>query len=103
VPFLEEPKTDSWPGPVGALTVIQAHNRPNQEIHAHHYSLRTERWRYIRYNSGVEELYDHENDPYEWTNVCSDPALAETKAELRTELFRINGRPASDLQPQTDQ
>jgi len=21
---------------------------------------------------GIEELYDHENDPYEWTNLAGD-------------------------------
>ncbi len=94
VPFLEDPDTDHWPGPQGALTVIQADNRSKDKPHVHHYSLRTERWRYIRYNSGAEELYDHDNDPYEWNNVSDDPALAGTKAELRAELFRMNGRAA---------
>ncbi|RBP35840.1 arylsulfatase A-like enzyme [Roseimicrobium gellanilyticum] len=33
------------------------------------YSARTDRWRYIRYANGAEELYDHQNDPHEWTNL----------------------------------
>jgi uncharacterized sulfatase len=35
-----------------------------------------------------EELYDLAQDPYEWTNLAADPALAEVKAELRAELER---------------
>ena len=29
-----------------------------------------ERWRYIRYEDGTEELYDHESDPREHTNLA---------------------------------
>jgi hypothetical protein len=32
--------------------------------------VRSERWRYIRYSDGAEELYDHENDKLEWTNLA---------------------------------
>ena len=35
-------------------------------------SLRTERWRYIRYEDGAEELYDHQDDPHEWVNLAGD-------------------------------
>ena len=33
------------------------------------HAVRNERWRYIRYADGTEELYDHERDPNEWRNV----------------------------------
>jgi arylsulfatase A-like enzyme len=46
------------------------------------HALRTEQWRYIRYADGSEELYNHESDPNEWTNVASDPKHAELKAGL---------------------
>ncbi|MEM1293757.1 MAG: sulfatase [Verrucomicrobiota bacterium] len=45
-------------------------------------AIRTERWRYIRYEDGSEELYDHKNDPNEWTNLASNPERAETKQRL---------------------
>ena len=42
------------------------------------HSVRTQRWRYIRYANGSEELYDHGNDPDEFTNlVVSRPAHAK--------------------------
>ena len=34
------------------------------------HALRTERWRYIRYSDGTEELYDRHKDPMEWTNLA---------------------------------
>jgi len=46
------------------------------------HAVRSERYRYIRYYDGSEELYDHENDPGEWTNLARDPAYATVKAEL---------------------
>jgi arylsulfatase A-like enzyme len=46
------------------------------------HAVRDERWRYIRYADGSEELYDHSTDPMEWTNIASDPRHAGTKASL---------------------
>jgi hypothetical protein len=46
------------------------------------YSARTDRWRYTRYADGSEELYDHLNDPPEWTNLAGKPAQAARKKEL---------------------
>lgn len=46
------------------------------------HSVRSERWRYIRYNDGTEELYDHTTDPLEWTNVAGKAEHAGVKADL---------------------
>jgi arylsulfatase A-like enzyme len=46
------------------------------------HAIRTEQWRYIRYADLSEELYDHGNDQYEWTNLASKPEHAELKQEL---------------------
>jgi choline-sulfatase len=54
------------------------------------HSVRTERWRYIRYFDGGEELYDHANDPNEWTNLAADPKHADTKRELAKWLPTVN-------------
>lgn len=55
---------------------ITTHNPGN-------HGLRGERWRYIRYADGSEELYDHRNDPNEWTNLASRPEHAAVIAEHR--------------------
>ena len=49
-----------------------------------HQSVRSDRWRYIRYSDGSEELYDHESDPTEYTNLAGLPEHAALKAELAT-------------------
>ncbi len=57
LPLLKNPKA-AWDRP--AVTTYLRGN----------HSVRSERWRYIRYNDGTEELYDHSNDPLEWTNLA---------------------------------
>jgi len=50
--------------------------------HRGNHSIRTGRWRYIRYAAGSEELYDHDADPREWTNLAGKPEFASVKKEL---------------------
>lgn len=48
---------------------ITTHNRGN-------HGIRSERWRYIHYADGSEELYDLQQDPNEWTNLASNKEFA---------------------------
>ena len=54
-----------------------------------HHAIRTDRWRYIRYADGAEELYDHESDPTEWRNLSANPAHSETMRQLSAEMDRL--------------
>ena len=51
-----------------------------------HHAIRTDRWRYIRYADGSEELYDHDSDPTEWHNLASDDAHLALKQDLAAQL-----------------
>ncbi|MEM7697850.1 MAG: sulfatase [Verrucomicrobiota bacterium] len=73
LPYLRDP-TKSNPG--GIVTTF-----------SDHHALRTDRWRYVRYSDGSEELYDHESDPNEWLNLAADTDHA-ILAELRIRLER---------------
>ncbi|MGD8241094.1 MAG: sulfatase [Armatimonadota bacterium] len=77
VPLLRNAKA-SWDRP--ALTTYKRGN----------HSLRTERWRYIRYNDGTEELYDHGNDELEWNNLAGQRKHADLKTELARWLPKVN-------------
>lgn len=59
-------------------------------FHRDNHSLRSEQWRYIRYADGGEELYDHDADDYEWTNLAADPKSAWVKAKLAEWLPKVN-------------
>ncbi len=59
------------------------------------HAVRSERWRYIRYRDGSEELYDHESDPYEWTNRAGEAQFADVKADLRRWLPKSEAEPAT--------
>ena len=49
-------------------------------------SLRTDRWRLIRYTDGSEELYDLKQDPNEWENLADSKKHKATKSELSQQL-----------------
>ncbi len=58
------------------------------------HGIRSERYRYIRYADGSEELYDHNNDPHEYTNLAPDPAFASIIQQHRKWLPKIDRPPA---------
>ena len=45
-------------------------------------AVRSERFRYIRYSDGTEELYDHSKDPNEWTNLAEKKSYRKVMDEL---------------------
>jgi arylsulfatase A-like enzyme len=57
------------------------------------HAVRTEKWRYIQYADGSEELYDHEHDPYEWTNLANDRQSADVIREHAQWLPKTNAVP----------
>ncbi len=58
-------------------------DRPALTTHGRrNHSIRSKRWRYIRYSDGTEELYDHQNDELEWNNLAKDAQYADVKREL---------------------
>jgi choline-sulfatase len=57
------------------------------------HSIRTEQWRYIRYENGDEELYDEKSDPLEYKNLAKLEEWSKVKSELRSQL-PIKDQPA---------
>jgi arylsulfatase A-like enzyme len=83
VRLLSDPKA-KWARP--ALTTYGRNN----------HALRTPQWRYIRYEDGSEELYDHSKDPHEWTNLAGKPEHVELKKELAGWFPKKNAPAAAD-------
>jgi arylsulfatase A-like enzyme len=84
VPMLKDP---SSVGRGWALTQVTRGGAQNRN-RFFGYSLRTPRWRYTEWDQGKEgrELYDHDRDPKELTNLASDPKHANTINELSEQL-----------------
>jgi arylsulfatase A-like enzyme len=80
-PLLENPNAD-WEHV--AISTLEQNN----------HAVRDERWRYIRYADGSEELYDHQTDPNEWNNIAAKPlppgALTKVIARLKKHLPKTN-------------
>jgi arylsulfatase A-like enzyme len=50
------------------------------------FALRSERWRYIRYADGSEELYDHQVDSDEMTNLALNPGYTSVLTAFRPQV-----------------
>lgn len=68
-PLMDDPDAD---GPALCAPEFTMQGRGN-------YSLRDETWRYTRYFDGSEELFNHVEDPYEWTNLADRADADEVK------------------------
>ncbi len=79
-PLLSNPNAN-WTTP--ALCTMQKGN----------HALVTDKWRYIRYHDGTEELYDEKVDPNEWTNLAGKPEYAKVKQEFAKFLPIKNADP----------
>jgi arylsulfatase A-like enzyme len=80
-PFLEDASSS-----LHDAAFTQARRGPNAEFWGR--SIRTTRWRCTEWDEGRNgvELYDHDKDPHEYTNLAKDPAHAETLKDLRRRL-----------------
>jgi uncharacterized sulfatase len=79
-PLLDNPSRE-WDHPAFS----QVSRRRNKQL-TMGYSVRTARWRYTQWSKDGkdgEELYDHDKDPGEITNLANDPAQAEVVAQMR--------------------
>ena len=94
VPRLRDPAA---PGKAAAFSQFE---RPGKVTG---YSIRTDRWRYTEWlkpdgERVAEELYDHEKDPAETSNLADDPKRAGTITELRRQLHAQHALRAAESQ-----
>ena len=82
-PLLRNPQAE-WPYP--ALITHSPH------WHGPNHAVRSERFHYIYYNKGGEELYDMAKDPNQWHNLANDPQYAVTKTQLKQWIPKKNAR-----------
>lgn len=63
------------------------------------HAVRSERWRYIRYADGGEELYDHRRDERERRNLAGAPQYKQIIDEHRKWLPMRDAAPVADMKP----
>ncbi len=68
-PLIENPQLKEW------SPSLTTHWKDN-------HAIVDERYRYIIYRDGGEELYDHQIDPNEWVNRANDPAYRQVIERL---------------------
>jgi N-acetylglucosamine-6-sulfatase len=61
--------------------------------------IRATGWMYTLYNGGFQELYNLKTDPWELTNIASDPADAGVVRQLRAEALRECSPPPPRFHP----
>lgn len=83
-PLLENPAAT-----IHEAALTQARRGKNAENWGR--TIRTARWRCTEWDEGRSglELYDHDNDPHEYSNLASDPRHAATLGELRSRLAKM--------------
>jgi arylsulfatase A-like enzyme len=89
-PLVQNP-LGPWDGPDVALIAVYGEQAPEGGSY-HNFSVRSRRWRYTLYQNGAEELYDHEKDPHEWTNLAEEAEHVDVKRQLRRTLQTMLGR-----------
>lgn len=84
---IEQKKTNDGPSLVPLLKSADA-NWPHVSItylgQPGNYGLSAQRYRYIAYDNGDEELYDITTDPHEWNNLATKPEFAKKIDELKS-------------------
>lgn len=50
------------------------------------YAITSGQYRFIQYNDGSEEFYDHKTDPREWYNLITKPEYSKMIEEHRTQI-----------------
>ena len=83
MPLLKDPDAN-WDRPVVTTNGYRNH------------SITGDRYHYIRWSDGSEELYDFATDPHEFTNLAGDPGMKAVKSELGAWLPDEN---APDVRP----
>jgi len=79
--FLKDPDASDWTGPPVVLMAIRNGKATP------HFSVCSSQYRYTRCANGEEELYDHNQDPHEWTNLATNQVFASLKKELKQQLM----------------
>jgi N-acetylglucosamine-6-sulfatase len=87
LPFLDGTPPASWRDRFLIEHLTDGKNPPS------YCAVRTTRYKYVRYATGEEELYDLQTDPFELQSRHADPAMASVLEELRADTVAMCSPP----------
>ena len=56
------------------------------------HAVKANGFRYIQYEDGTEEFYDHSSDPNEWTNEATNPKYKSQIEKMKGLLPKVNSK-----------
>ncbi|GAB5552767.1 MAG: sulfatase [Saprospiraceae bacterium] len=77
------------------VTIMQNKTKPSASyaittFGMNNHAVRSDQYRYIRYEDGGEEFYDYKKDPNEWTNEIKNPDYQDAIQTLKQQLPKVN-------------
>ncbi|PHR86462.1 MAG: iduronate-2-sulfatase [Blastopirellula sp.] len=91
-PLVKDPNRQ-WPWP--AVITHSPH------WHGTNHAVRSQKFYYIHYRDGKEELYDADEDPNQWKNLAEEPGYEKVKQELKKWLPKTNAEHFRSDRPST--
>lgn len=90
-PFLQREEPDDW------RDVVVSEGASATPVICTHRMIRRGDWKYVFYASGVDELYNLRDDPWEITNLILEPAHQPERKALQQALYRWMGEYGDEL------
>ncbi len=86
LPFAENPSKQS-----NRPILLEANSKDDPSLGIPYTGIRTNRYKYVRYRDGQQELYDLARDPRELASKHRDPRYARTRRALAARLATLRG------------
>ncbi len=90
-PFLQNERPDDW------RDVVVSEGMSATPVLCTHRMIRRGNWKYVFYASGIDELYNLKDDPWEITNLVLEPDHQGELKELQQALYQWMGEYGDEL------
>ncbi len=96
LPYAENPRRSS-----NRPILLEANTKDDPSLGIPYTGIRTDRYKYVRYRDGEQELYDLKRDPREMSSKHNDPSYRRTKRALAARLAALQACAGADCREPT--